>query len=515
MRRWVPCVLLIWLAATAPAAPPQAPSRQPPSLVVLIAIDQFRPDYLTRYGHQFTGGLARLSAEGAVFPDVDLDYGAAATAAGHATMLSGRLPRSHGIFRNDDSVDDSRFALLTGGTGASPAQFRGTSLIDWLQAARPGARMLSVSAKAESAILMAGRAREHVYWYDNGPFTTSTYYRDSLPEWVSAFNRRGMAEAAAGRVWDLLLSADQYGPPGPRDVTFPQRAPEDPSAVARELMALPWIDDLTFALALQGVQALALGTGAQPDLLAISLTATDYIGHNHGAFSRAVHDQLLRLDRSLGLFLDSLFALRDPASVLIALTSDHGILPEGPEVDPGIIEERVDLRAALAAARAGFNPRAAGLAAVRFSHGMLMLDSAAFAAAGVDREAVLQQFLAAARQNPGVLRADRVRDLAAADTVGDVVARRWLHALPADAGVDLVLTPQPNRYWTGSRYANHGTPHDYDTRVPIMLWGEAIRSGRYESRVRLVDLAPTLARVLGVAPLEAVDGKVLEAALLP
>ena len=198
-----PCILSIALAL----APGPAPK---PRLLVVVTIDQFRPDYLERYRAQLLGGLGRLLRGGAVFSEAFQDHALTETAPGHATILSGRWPAHTGIVRNAAGVQDSTAPLIgVRGPGASPARFRGTSFFDWLQAREPAARALSVSRKDRAAILVLGRARQQVYWYDAGWFTTSRYYADSLPAWVREFNALRLPFREAGASWPLLLPSSR------------------------------------------------------------------------------------------------------------------------------------------------------------------------------------------------------------------------------------------------------------------------------------------------------------------
>src|SRR3954466_7634143 len=188
------------LLALLTTAPP--PSR--PKLVVVITVDQLRPDYFSRWKGQLTGGLAQLANEGAFFTDGYQDHAVTETAPGHSTILSGMWPAHTGIIRNSEGVQGSTAPLLgTTGPGASPRRFRGTELFDWLKAADPSARALSVSRKDRGAILPIGRAKEQVYWYQSGLFTTSRYYADTLPTWVQAFNGRRLPFKAAATAWTL------------------------------------------------------------------------------------------------------------------------------------------------------------------------------------------------------------------------------------------------------------------------------------------------------------------------
>src|SRR2546427_2232306 len=206
-----------------------------PRLVCVITVDQLRPDYLDRYREQLNGGLALLLKQGGDFTEAYQDHAVTETAPGHSTILSGRWPAHTGIIRNTAGVQDSAAPLIgIAGPGASPARFRGTELFDWLQAAEPKAGGLSVWRRDRGAILPIGRARQQVYWYQSGFFTTSRYYADSLPLWVRQFNGRRIPFRAAGTVWTLLLPERAYPEPdsepyenGGRDVTFPHRRSEE------------------------------------------------------------------------------------------------------------------------------------------------------------------------------------------------------------------------------------------------------------------------------------------------
>lgn len=200
------------------------------------------------------------------------------------------------------------------GRGRHRRGFRGTAFFDWLHAAEPGARALSVSRKDRGAILPLGRARQQVYWYQSGSFTTSRYYADSLPAWVRDFNAQRIPFRAAGTAWTLLLPDSDYPEPdsepwenGGHDFTFPHRIPADGARAASVLTTVPMMDSLTLAFALAGVRALDLGSRGATDLLAVSLSSTDAVGHTYGPDSREIHDQVLQVDRYLGWFFGQLF----------------------------------------------------------------------------------------------------------------------------------------------------------------------------------------------------------------
>ena len=510
-------------ACAVPAAAQTAAPAQPPRLLVFITVDQMRPDYFTRWPGQLTGGLARLWNGGAVFTDAHHDHAVTETAPGHASVMSGRFPRGTGIVSNEFGVGDVRTRLLgVDSTGASPHRFRGTVLADWMKTRDQRTRVLSVSRKDRGAILPVGRGRNTVLWYafNNGTFTTSTWYGSTLPAWVRRFNARRLPQSYAGTAWTPLLPASAYPEPdsvpveaGGVEYTFPHVVPRDIAQATEVLTRFPVMDQLTLGLALEGLRAMDLGRGPATDVLAISLSTTDAIGHRYGPDSRELHDQVVRLDRALGAFLDSLYAVRDPSTVIVALTADHGVTPYPEVADPA---NAAAMHVSDARLRAWMRTTAQSwgvdTAAAHGEDGMLRLNRAAFARAGRDPRAFAREYVALARTIPGVLRADLFPDVAA-DSARDPIARRWAHMIPRDLPYYAVVTLRPGHVWGRGSYAQHGSPHDIDSRVPIIFYGAPFRPGKYDTFVRTVDIAPTLARVLGVRATEPLDGRVLTQAL--
>jgi predicted AlkP superfamily pyrophosphatase or phosphodiesterase len=529
---------LALLFAAVPALGAQAPSStlsENPTLVVFLTVDQMREDYFQRFDKQLTGGLRRLYDGGAFFLEGYQDHAITETAPGHAATLSGRFPVHTGIVTNSQGVNGVPDAKVIGGVDeidwpASPIRFQGTTLVDWLKAARPDTRFLSVSRKDRGAILPVGRRKGDVYWWasSNATFTTSQYYADTLPSWVQHFNARKMGQQYAGKTWDLLLPASSYPEPDTVSVenrgvnnVFPHPVPDDSLIAARSAAAYPWMDEITLQFALAGLKALELG--AQPgriDVLNVSLSTTDAIGHAFGPDSRELHDQILRLDRSLGTFLDSLFKLRDRQRIVIALTGDHGMAPYPtlkstiyPNHDAKLVSLEAEWRAFQARlSSAGVDSMAV---AIEDAGVVSVMNSGAFTARHVSADSALESFGRDVLKVPGVLRADLVSALARADTTGDAIARRWLHMFRPAGPARLVITLTPYSYWgTGTNLiATHGSPHDYDAHVPIVFYGAAVKAGKYREFVRVVDMAPTLAELVGVKPLETLDGHVLRQAI--
>src|SRR5881397_3436664 len=513
----------------APADPP--PPR--PKLVVVITVDQLRPEYFTRWKGQLTGGLAQLANEGAFFTDAYQDHAITETAPGHSTILSGMWPAHTGIIRNLEGVQDSLASLLgTTGPGASPRRFRGTTLFDWLKASDPTARALSVSRKDRGAILPIGQSKQQVFWFQSGLFTTSRYYADTLPTWVQGFNARRLPFKAANTTWTLLLPDSAYKEPdnevwenGGAGTVFPHRLPPDSVLAAAAVAGVPAMDSLTLLFALEGFDALRLGRkGGSTDLLAVSLSTTDAIGHAFGPDSREIHDHVLRLDLYLAWFLKRLTDRVGRDNVVVVLTADHGVtsFPERTRAKTGGAAYRVSLDTLMTAVNRDLDRLAGAGGAPRewlqFETGMLFLrDNGRFAAIGVKTDSVLDALTARIQRIQGVGRVIKPADLSRADTASDPVARRWLHQLAPDAGVVLTVTLQPGSVWDipNLPIAMHGQPSEDDTHVPIIFWGRGINRGTYAGRMNTVDIAPTLGVLLGVTPLSLIDGRARPDALAP
>ena len=485
-----------------------------------------RSDYVDRWRAQLTGGLARLGQHGAFFTNAFQDHANTETAPGHSVTMSGRFPRSTGIVSNTTGVADPQAPLLTSqDPAASPYRFRGSVLMDWIRTRDPRARGLSISRKDRGAILPMGRAKQSVFWYatSNGQFTTSRYYADTLPDWITRVNARRTPQRHAGQAWDLLLPASAYTEPDSESVErngslfiFPHLLAPDTARAAADFPSTPWMDELTLAAALEGLQALSIGAGPSTDILAVSLSATDYIGHRYGPDSREQHDNILRLDRSLGAFIDSLYKLRDSSTIVFALTADHGVtsFPELLAKRAGrAAPERYDVRPAVRALRSALRDAQIDTTAITLDGAVVYVHRNLFTSRGVNPEPLLASFITALRKTPGIARVDRMSDLAKKDTTRDAVSRRWVHMIPPDAPIEYVFTPREGLYDAAATIAEHGAPYDNDAHVPVIFYGPWFKPGRYPEPALVADMAPTLARVVGVPPTERLDGRVLEKAL--
>jgi predicted AlkP superfamily pyrophosphatase or phosphodiesterase len=499
------------LPAAAPPASAAAPRRVPPRLLLLVAVDQFRYDYLTRFGGDFKGGLDRLLRGGAVFTNAHLQHYPTVTAVGHATMLTGAPPSISGIVGNDwyeretrrnvQSVFDPavRPVGAEGAMAASPARLLVSTVADELKLSGRPFRALGLSLKDRAAILSVGRMADGAYWFDqaSGAFVTSTWYRPELPGWLQAFNARKLADGFAGREW---AGGKLPGTPG-----LELRA-----AVA----ASPFGNEILLALAEAALSGEAIGRAEGTDVLSVSFSSNDAVGHAKGPHSPEVAAITRETDRVVGLLLAAVDRQVGLGRTIVALTADHGVAPV-PELllerrMPGGRFGRASLQEPIARAlESAFGP---GEWIEGRAGSSLYLNRALLREKGLETEVVAEKAAEAARELPPVYRALTRGQLLRGAVPEDPWCRRLLRGFhPARSGdVEILLYP----YWIGAGAGTtHGTPYSYDTHVPLLLSGPGVRPGLYHEAVALDDLAPTLATLLEVETPSGSSGRVLTEAL--
>ncbi len=488
----------------------------PVQLVVHFSVDQMRPDYLSRWQAEFTGGLARLLRGGVVYLAAEQAHAVTLTAPGHASMMSGRWPYSTGIITNEFGVPDAASPLIgTTGSGASPHRFQGTTLYDWMRAKDSTVRALSVSRKDRGAILPVGRASQSVFWYSNGMFTTSRWYATRLPDWLVAWNAQDPIETIRGSVWTPLAGTaypevdNRPFEAGGRNNTFPHQIPVEATDAVGAVTDFPVMDSLTLDVAWHGVRAMKLGQQGHPDFLAVSLSTTDAIGHRYGPGSLEMHDQIRRLDLLLGQFLDSLATVVPLDRVVISLTADHGAT-DYPEAGTG---GRLPLSAEVRELRRWVMSRWSLNAQISEEGGLVLADTAALADRGVSIDSLSRALAATFRGRPGV------RDVltpATLRTRRDAEAVLWRRQIMPGAGWLVAVASEPGWvYGSSTTSTSHGSSNILDRRVPVIVMAPGVAPRRVSRTIGVVDLAPTVARLIGVRPTEPLDGRVLPEVVSP
>lgn len=502
---------------------------EPPRLVVLLVIDGLPQRQLLGLRDQLApDGLARFLDRGAWYAEAYYGQAYTLTAPGHAAMLTGAYPNRSGIIANEwrdpatgapvyNSGDTGhRYIGHTTGPldGTSPRLLLAESLGDVLRRASPASKVLAISAKDRGAILPAGRAgTAYMYMGATGRFASSSYYMQSHPAWVEAFNAARPADRWFKAEWKPLLPDAAYarsaadGQPwfGPAGGRLPMRmaAPTDTAPGPRYYQALlgsPFGDALTLDFARAAIAGEQLGRDAAPDLLVVSLSGHDYVNHRYSAESRISHDHLLQVDRLLAAFFEHLDSRVGPGNYLAALTSDHGFMPS-PEFSQskGLtagrlagaeLLSRINTELEFAFGVPQLAPMMSGLG--------LLLDREAIARHGLDFEGVAHAARDKLLAEPGIAAAYTRTELMpgsrAAGPFLEAMRRSWHPQRSPD--LQFVLKPH---WMPGRAVATHGSPHPYDTHVPLMLWGPRwVKAGRIDRPVEIVDLAPTLAGWLRV-----------------
>lgn len=539
MRFWS-LLLLPLLALPAAAA-------ERPDLIVVISVDQLPSEYLIRFDPWFSkGGFRRFLRSGAAYSEATYPYGTMKTAPGHASIATGTTPSRHGIVSNTwfdrgtgrtvYSVEDPQVQLNEGGGDAvSPANLQVETIGDRLKQASPRSIVIGVSDKDRSAILMAGRRADGAYWFDEkiGRFITSTYYpADSR---ILDFNGVLKPFFGARTVWDesgLIPERDleriTFDPPAAHPfktdangigVTFPH-----PIRDAAALMQTPYGNDLILDFARHVIGAKSMGLDDDtPDLMFIGLSATDEIGHNHGSDSREVADMMVRLDRSLEQFLDWLDK-RSDASVVVALTSDHGIQPI-PEIEAlrnGAKGGRVTFRRVNSAKTIGeSSPARRDLELAVAKRLGLPLNAESDVADAVIASVETPNYylnwnrIDASRIDPAAARKALRDELLEFDGIAAAFTSDQLLAVnpkssrletaarlsfDAERSGDVVAYLKPGWIYIARPHGtDHGQPVEDDQNVPLLFWGDPIATfSSRTTRVSPLDLVPTLASLLGI-----------------
>ena len=492
-----------------------------PKLVLILVIDQLRYDYLVRFRQRFVaGGFNLLLNGGANFADCRYGYATTVTGPGHATLLTGAYANVHGIIGNEwyertlrrpvYCVEDPTTKLVSepdrasATPGSSPHYLIGSTLGDELRAATDfRSKVVAIALKDRAAVLMGGHSPSAAYWYDpgSGRFVTSTYYMPALPSWVAKFNRDSPVKEYCGRKWTAL--AEATGANGQTLGEF-RRMPAEScpdSKFLGWLQQTPYMNEIELGFAGEAVRNEHLGQGTDTDLLAISLSANDLIGHAFGPYSPQVADATLRTDRYLASFFAELDKLVGLNNVWVALSADHGVAPNGEFIQdhkwgagnaqPALIRNAVEK--ALASA---FGP---GAWVEGMEQPYIYLDYDALNKHHIQALQAEEVAATAAASAPGVMAAFTRTQLLTGSLPSSPFARAASNSFNPKRGGDVFVVLDPYAVPVlGSRESTHGSPWSYDSQVPLLLWGSAFKPGVYFSQCQPIDLAATLAATLGL-----------------
>lgn len=515
-----------------------------PKLVVGLVVDQMRYDFLYRYWDKYSDdGFKRLLREGFSFENTQYNYVPTYTGPGHASIYTGTTPATHGIVGNDWFVCETGLNMYctgdpgvgTIGSGSiagqmSPNNLIATTITDELRlATNSGSKVIGVSLKDRGSILPAGHMPTAAYWYDGtiGGWITSSYYAEKLPAWVANFNNQRTAEKYLSQPWNTLLPLTQYTQSTPDDnefenpfrgqarPVFPYDLPKLRENSFDILKKTPFGNTYTTDFAIETIKQENLGRGNFTDFLAMSYSATDYIGHQFGPNSVEIEDTYLRLDKDIAAFLKFLDKQLGKKNVLVFLTADHGgahvpnylksqKLPYGSN-SPVLLRDSLEKYLQ--------KEFGAGPWISSYENQQVYLNRSYIQKKKVDMRAVQQKAAAFLQRHPAVARVITAEELRLSQWDTGLLGMMQRGFYPNRSG-DVLVAYQPGWLegysgptWKGT---SHGTAGRYDTHVPLIFYGWNVKKGSSAEEVYITDIAPTLAQWLKIQEPNGCIGKPLQ-----
>jgi predicted AlkP superfamily pyrophosphatase or phosphodiesterase len=479
-----------------------------PALVLGIVVDQFRYDYLLRFRADYKEGLDRLLTKGAVFADANYDQVPTVTGVGHSIFLSGAPPSVSGIVGNEwfdyetgkrvTCVSDSSTRIIgaPGGEGSSPRNLLVSTVGDELKIATQGrSRVVGISLKDRAAILPSGHMADGAFWFDSktGNFVSSSYYFKEIPEWVRRFNGERNPDRYKG---EHFLTASLSQEPGEK--------------LYGSLQVSPFGNELVELFAERAISEEKLGQRGVTDLMTVSFSSNDYVGHEKGPDSAEVREISIRTDRTLGKLFHFLDARIGLERVLIVFTADHGVGPvpeenERRKMPGGRIPLSKTMETAQNALSRKYGP--GNWVAVQVENALYLNRTLLREKNLSDAEA--QQIAAEAVATiPHVARAYTGAQLSAGNAEWDPVSRRIMNGYNPRRSGDVYVLLEP--YWIfGTIPTTHGSPYVYDSHIPLIFAGPNIRAGNYYRSVVSLDIAPTISNLLGIEFPSGSTGRIL------
>ncbi len=546
------CMFLAWPGLSVPAQtrasrPAPAKSAGSPKLILLIVVDQFRPDYLTRFGDLFgAGGFRRLLNQGAYFTSSHYLHACTYTACGHSVLLSGSIPAITGIIGNEwvdresgfkvTSVSDADYVGVPEGRGASPRKMMSTTLGDQLRLQNNfRSRAIGISLKDRSAILPAGKSANAAYWFDTakGQMQTSSYYLPQLPDWVKTFNDQKIPTSYFGKTWDRVLPESEYARSDQDNApyetglsgvkTFPhvvngggtQAGPKFYDDFTRT----PWANDYLVDFAELAIENEKLGQDEYTDVLSVSFSANDIMGHAFGPYSQEMQDMVIRTDRTLERFFQIIDQRVGLTNTLVVFSADHGVAPvpeyaQAKKLGGGRVSKKAlyEIISQTLNGKYGEAPWIAGS-----SNESIYLNQEVIKSKGLNRSEVERVAGEAAMNIQGVATYFTRTQLINGPQPASDLSQRVAAAFNPQRSGDVYLIAQPYFFFEEDYFlaTTHGSPYSYDTHVPVILMGKELRPGQYPAPSSPADIAPTLAAILGIEPPSGSVGRVLTEALEP
>lgn len=524
---------------TASAQQSNAAAIERPKLVVGIVVDQMRWDYLYRYQKRYTdGGFKRLLGEGFSCENTMIPYVPSVTAIGHTCIYTGSVPSIHGIAGNNFvkdgkkvycTDDDSVKPVGTTSVAAlmSPRNLWVSTIGDEMKIASNGrAKVVGVALKDRASILPAGHNPNGAFWFDDqtGCFITSSYYMDRLPKWVEAFNDKRLPEQYLSQKWNTLYPKNTYTESttdeneyenGIREgvkATLPLNLPELYKKYGYGIIRnTPFGNSLTLDMAKAAIDGEQLGADDETDLLTVSCSSTDYIGHQVGTHAIETEDTYLRLDKAIADFLTYLDSKVGKGNYLVFLSADHGAMNNAAFLqDRRIPAGSWDASATakkLNHVLAKEYPEAGDIVKTVMNY-QVFFNRDVIKSKQLDFDNIKQTVVNVLKEDPSVLYAC---DMAKASTesIPEEVKFRIINGYNRERSGDVVIILKPNFYAHGMKGTDHGAWNSYDTHIPLVFMGWGIKHGATTKQTFMTDIAPTIAAMLHVQAPNGCVGKAI------
>ncbi|MBA3985527.1 MAG: alkaline phosphatase family protein [Flavobacteriales bacterium] len=518
-----------------------------PKLVVGIVVDQMRYDYLTRFYHRYgESGFKRMMNEGFHFKNNHFNYIPTYTGPGHASVYTGTYPAIHGVIANDwydkqikQSVycvqDDEVHSVGTEHKAGkmSPHRMKTTSITDELRLhTQQNSKVIGISLKDRGAILPAGHSANAAYWFhgkEEGKWISSSFYMEELPQWVTEFNASEIATSYLNKTWNTLYPIETYTESGPDLSPFEDKFkgvensvfPYNLKALAPDngnydiIKETPFGNDITTDFAIAAIEGESLGKNNTIDFLAISYSSPDYIGHTFGVNSVEVQDNYLRLDKDIERLLTYLDANLGKGNYTIFLTADHGVthnpgflqsqnIPAG-FFDSSILKNKLDEFSLTT-----FNVNV--IEKIQSNQVFLnkeILKSGNLSVADVEQS--IADFLITYPQIDKVFTRKQLEGGSFIKDTGYLVQNGFNQKRSGD--IVYVNNASLLSTWYEKGGTSHGSGFTYDTHVPLIFFGKGIKKGSTFERSEIIDIAPTLSALLGIARPNGAMGRVLSTML--
>lgn len=540
------CLLLLSVSVFAQKKTTQKPDVKPelasPKLVVGIVVDQMKMEYLYRFANDFSNnGFKRLMQEGFTFHNMHYNYMPTYTAPGHASIYTGTTPAVHGIVGNEwfhrtlgkdvYCTDDASVKTVGNGTEAegkmSPLNLQATTITDELKLATNfKGKVIGMSIKDRGAILPAGHFANGAFWYSKtGSFISSTFYGETLPTWVTDFNNEKNYIKYASQGWNLLKSKETYNESLPDENPYEgklyKKQPFFPYNMKEMLenndagiiRTSPYGNTLLADFAKRAIENEALGQDDITDFLTVSFSSTDYIGHTFGPRSIELQDTYLRLDETLGDFLNYLDTKVGKGNYLVFLTADHAgaenanhLKDNKYAVEP-ISEKNIEQSIAQ------FTKEYYGDdLLLNYSNFNVFLDKVKIKNKGLEVPKVIsavKEFLLTQKQVKRVFTEDQILHSYNADYYQNMIAKGY----DITQNGDLIVLDKPGYIEYIGTGTSHGTPYSYDTHVPCLFYGWNVKKGESFDKKEITQIAPTLGLKLKITMPNGTEGKVLSEVL--